>query len=227
MDSSVPAPNILINPEGIGISTAKRKFNLKFLYIILAAVVILLFAAGVWSLLRKDSSGSTPSSKAESLKETSVSNQANQEDLEFVPNGKIILESPKTEVKVGEAVPVTIRIDTGGQIADGVDVVLKFDNKILDAVNSSITTGTLFPDYPVSKVEKDGKVRITAITALQGEGFSGEGIFAVVNFKAKAPGKVLVKVEFTKGSTIDTNIVGTEVADDMLGEVKNLEVIVK
>lgn len=227
MDNPVPAPNIFINPQEAISANSKQRFNPKIVFITLGVIVVVGIGVLALSLFRKDSSGNTPSGQAAPADNTSTSNQVNLSDQASVLNGKIILETPKIEVKAGESVPVKIKLDTGAQVADGVDVVLKFDNKLLEADSKSITTGTIFPEFPVSRVDADGTVRITAITSLQGEGFSGEGVFASVNFKAVAKGKAAIKVDFTKGSTTDTNIVGTQVADDMLSEVTNLEVNIK
>lgn len=217
MDQS---PNIFINPEVNTAIVAKRIFNPKYLFIILGVIVTIGIVIGVKALIQRSSSISAPANQNTSTSQVAIL------DSNAVINAKLFFETTKTEFRVGEEVPVTVKIDTDGQIADGVDVVLKFDPKILEASSASIITGTLFPDYPVSKVQ-DGIVRITAITSLAGKGYSGSGIFAVINFKAKAKGMAFVRFEFTKGSTTDTNIVGSEFTNDMLGEVKDLEVVIK
>ncbi|OGE14383.1 hypothetical protein A3F00_05180 [Candidatus Daviesbacteria bacterium RIFCSPHIGHO2_12_FULL_37_11] len=212
-------PNILINPETAIPIGIKKRFNLKYLFIILGAVVLIEIIIGVWVFLQKNSSAGTAPGK---LAENQVSTQPGDKSV----NAKLSLSSVKNEFKVGEVIPVTISIDTDSQVVDGVDVVLNFDPAALEASSASITTGTIFPEYPVAKVEK-GIVRITAITSLAGVGYSGSGIFATINFKAKQKGQAKVTVDFTKGSTTDTNIVGTEFPDDMLSEVKDLEVNIK
>ena len=214
-------PNIFINPEA-GITTGtKRSFNLKYLFILLGVVVIVEIVIGARTLLQRSSNTAVP------VNQTSSVNQTATLDSSSVINAMLTLETTKTEFKVGEEVPVSIKIDTGGQVADGVDLVLKYDPKLLQADNSSIVKGTLFPDYPVTKIEPEGTVQITAITSLVGKGYSGIGNFATINFKALSKGKAQVKVEFTKGATTDSNIVGAEVPDDMLSEVKDLEVIIR
>lgn len=212
-------PNIFINPQAGTPSGIKSSLSPKYFFIILGVVVVIVvIIIGARALLQRDSGISIPATQTDS------SNQTAKLDSSTFISSKLTLEAPKSEYKIGETIPVSIKIDTGGQTADGVDVNLKFDPEILEAKSSSITTGTIFPDFPVSKVDQDGTIRITGITSLQGEGFSGSGVFATINFKAKAKGLTLVKVEFTKGSTTDSNIVGTQVADDMLSEVKDLEV---
>src|SRR3990167_2039318 len=143
-------PNILINPETAIPIGIKKRFNLKYLFIILGAVVLIEIIIGVWVFLQKNSSAGTAPGQ---LAENQVSTQPGDKSV----NAKLSLSSVKNEFKVGEVIPVTIS-------------------------------------------------------------------FATINFKAKQKGQAKVTVDFTKGSTTDTNIVGTEFPDDMLSEVKDLEV---
>src|SRR5947208_953561 len=50
-----------------------------------------------------------------------------------VEDGKITLVARKKVYKVGEVVPVAVRVSTGGHPVDGVDVILKYNNKVLEA----------------------------------------------------------------------------------------------
>jgi hypothetical protein len=143
-----------------------------------------------------------------------------------ISGGKIILASPKKEYSVGESVPVSIRVSTGGHPTDGTDVVLSFDSKVLSATSSAIITGKIYPDYPVARVEGD-TIRISGISSVNGEGFNGSGVFATINFKAKAAGRAGLVISFKPGSTTDSNIVESKSAKDDLEGVTNIDLTVK
>lgn len=220
MDNLTAQPNVLINPSPQK-QFLRQGFNTKLIFIIiLVGVAVVIIIIGARILIQGIKEAPTPTPQPQST-------QTPQTPQTEVPSAKLILSSLKKEYKIGETIPVEIILDTGGGSADGVDIVLKFDPNTLEASSDSISLGTIFPEYPVKKVEKDGIVRITALTSLQGEGYSGLGTFARVDFKAKASGKAKVSLGFTPGSTIDSNVVGVSQGDDMLKEVQNLEVEVK
>ncbi len=137
--------------------------------------------------------------------------------------GKIVLDSASYNYGVGDTVPVSVRIITSGRATDSTDLILKYDPKVLDATTSAIVQGKLYKEYVIKDVDNNaGVVRISAITPPNTEGFVGIGEFAVINFRAKKDGATQVSVDFTKGSTVDSNLVETGVAIDILDEVFNL-----
>lgn len=211
----IPAtPNVFINPPSIP-SQPMKKGVPKIIFLILGVGVLIIVWFGVKFLAK-------PAQKVEPLN-TSITT---------IPEGpkqaagKMILESPQKEYRAGESIPVSVKIDTGGAFASGADVILKFDSKVLEASSASLIKGTIFAEYPVARVE-EGVVRLTGITSLSGQDFSGSGIFATIIFKGKSPGKSMISFDYTPTSTVDSNIFGPEVAGDMLKEVSNLEVIVR
>lgn len=138
------------------------------------------------------------------------------------------LEAVGRDFKVGEIVTVNVRVNTGGHRTDGVDLVLKFDPKILEASTASLIKTTIYPDYPQMKVDaKAGLVQISGISGLDGKTFKGAGVFATINFKARAAGETTLTVNFTPGKTDDSNIVESLSGNDILESVSNLNLSVQ
>lgn len=196
-------PPVLQQPSGKG-------FNLKYVFLIFGVVIIIELFLGIRALLQPVK----PKEKEVAL--PVVSEEA---------SGKFTLEAPQKEYRVGELIPVSVNLNVGNKMADGADLVLKFDPNKLDSA-PSITKGSIFPEYPVVKSD-GGEVRMTAITSLGGGSFSGSGIFATIIFRAKAVGSTSVSFDFTPGSTTDSNIFGPAGYGDMLKEVGNLEVNIR
>lgn len=148
--------------------------------------------------------------------------------IQPISGGKIVLLSPKKEYKVGETVPVAVRVVTGGHQSGGTDVTLKYDPKILEATGAAnLKKGAIYPEYPLLSVDgKAGDVRISGISGT-GTSFNGIGVLATINFKAKTSGKSAVTLDFTYGATDDSNIVDSESSQDILEEVFNLELEIK
>lgn len=145
---------------------------------------------------------------------------------------QIALVSSKKVYSLGTLVPVDINIFTGGYPTDGVDVIINYDNKLLEASSGALVRGSIYADYPVMAVDQvAGKIRISAISGLSGKSFNGLGALARVNFKAKNKGLAKLMLDFTKGATTDSNITrsasGTNAAQDSLDQIFNLEVMIR
>lgn len=141
--------------------------------------------------------------------------------------GKISLKAPKASFGAKEAVPVSVIINTGEHIINGADVIVRFDPKILEATSGGLIKGTIFDEYPAMSVDNaKGLISVSGISSLQ-SGFKGQGQFALINLRVRALGKTTLTVEFTKGSTADSNLVETSTSKDILEAVDNLEVEVK
>lgn len=140
----------------------------------------------------------------------------------------IILSSAKSQYNVGEAVPVNVEVSTGGRSTEGVDLVLNFDPKILEATAGAVTKGAIYPEYPQVRVDnKAGSIQISGISGLSGRQFMGRGKFATINFKAKAAGQASLTVSFSLGKTDDSNIVEALSGNDILESVSDLTLTVK
>lgn len=140
------------------------------------------------------------------------------------PVGKISLNVPKTAFGIKEAVPVSVIINTGEHIINGADVIIRFDPKILEATSGGLVKGRIFDEYPAMSIDSaKGLIAVSGISNLQ-SGFKGRGQFALVNLRARALGKTALTVEFTKGSTADSNLVEADTSGDILEAVDNLNI---
>lgn len=137
--------------------------------------------------------------------------------------GKISLTSPKTNYKVMESIPVSVMIDTAGHIVDGVDLIVRFDPKILEATATGLIKGKILDEYPLVSLDaKQGLISISGISSLK-TGFAGTGQFAALNLKARVPGVTSLTIDFKEGSTTDSNLVETSTSQDILQQIDNLE----
>lgn len=145
--------------------------------------------------------------------------------IKHLQGGKITVFSEKNQYKVGEIIPVQIRITTGGKLIDGVDVVIKYDASALDITNSDLSKGSIFGDYPLLDVKK-GLVKISGIATFNQASFNGLGVLATLNFKAKKIGQTSVSINYTLGSTTDSNLIQSKSATDILSSVDNLNLTI-
>ncbi len=181
----------------------------KIVFLILGAIIVLeiIYAIGV---LR---SPAAPSPEQQSLLPREVA---------------LMLFSSKSQYKIGEVVAVLVQVDTGNRATEGVDLVLNFDPKVLEASQGAIVKGAIYPEYPQMKTDaKLGQIQISGISGLQGKSFKGQGNFATINFKAKAPGDVNLTVGFSPGQTDDSNVVEALSGNDILETVANLNLAVQ
>lgn len=133
----------------------------------------------------------------------------------------ITLSSSKTEYKLGEQIVVDINIASAKKV-DGVDLIIKYDPKVLSA--QSTILGTIFADYPQNTVDAAlGKVSISGITSQPG-GVVPNGVFGKLNFVAKAVGTTKITFDFTPGQTGDTNVSQTGTSKDILEKVNELDI---
>lgn len=148
------------------------------------------------------------------------------ESLPGGASGALSLNSSRSSLKVGETVIVSI--DVSSQVAtDGIDVILLYDPKLLSVVAGTnklpVAFGTLYSDYPSNQVDEGiGRITLSGITSQAG-GVVAKGTVGMVTFTAKAPGIAKVALDFTPGSTTDSNVIETRSAKDVLKSVKDLE----
>lgn len=137
--------------------------------------------------------------------------------------GRISLFTVRKTFKTGESVPVSVVIGTGGHIIDGVDLVVSFDPKVLEATQGGLINGKILDEYPLVSLDaKKGLISISGISSTK-KGYIGNGQFASIIFKAKSPGATSVTVDFKKDSTTDSNLVESSISKDILEFVDNLE----
>ena len=130
----------------------------------------------------------------------------------------------KQSYKLGETVPVVVKISTGGHLSAGVDLVLKYDPTKLEVSASSFVPGSIFDDYPKSKIEPNGVLRISGLISANKSGFNGEGEFGTINFSAKASGALDILLDFTPNLTSDSNMVEMGTNKDILQQVTGVKI---
>ena len=141
-------------------------------------------------------------------------------------DGRMILTSDKTSYDIGEKIFVSVKISTGGKSTTGSDLVLKYDQSILETTDSNIKVGSIYQEYPVAAVDNNGEIIISGYSPSANAGFSGVGEFAVIEFKSKKAGSANLDIDFQKDETNDSNIVAIGDKNEILGEVRNLELTI-
>lgn len=136
---------------------------------------------------------------------------------------QIALQTDKTSVKVGEKFTVSINI-LSDKSTDGTDLIINYDPKLLLA--EPVILGTLYNEYPINTIDvKVGKVTISGIST-ETDRINPNGLFGSIVFTAKAPGSSGISLEFTPGSTVDTNVIEQGTGKDVLESVKNVNIII-
>lgn len=189
-------------------SNKKWFLTWKIIYPVLGIVVIVELALGVKTLL-------APLPKPKPIQQ-----------VQPVADGRIILAGAKKSFNVGSNIPVRVNVFTGGHTTSGSDVIMRFNPKALEAV--SFTKGKIYNDYPLINMDnKAGLIRVSGIAPAGKKGFAGGGDLGIVNFKAKQAGQTSVTVDFKKGATYDSNVMGIVDSQDILGSVTNLNLTIK
>lgn len=142
--------------------------------------------------------------------------------------GRISLVASKKIYRVNEVVPVSVLVNTGGSMLDGVDLIVHFNPKILQATPAGLVKGKILDDYPTLAVDSNkGLISISGISNVK-NGYEGTGLFALINLRAKAPGATSLTIDFQgKAVTTDSNLVESTTSKDILEQVDNLELNVQ
>lgn len=138
--------------------------------------------------------------------------------------GKIALIAPQNSYKVGDSVPVMIRISTGGHNSDGADVNLKYDPNYLTASTGSFSKGMIYSDFPIVSVDtKTGTVKVSGIVGPGLSSFNGIGELGILTFKVLKEGKTSVAVDYQPNTTTHSTIIENTTAKNVLDQVYNLD----
>lgn len=142
----------------------------------------------------------------------------------LLSEASINLSTAKSSYKVGEGVPLLIKVSTGNRLSAGADLVLKYDPKILEVSTQSFVKGTAYDDYPAIDVDLNkGIIRVSGVVSASKQGFNGSGDFGEINFTAKASGETNISLEYLPNTTSDSNIMEAITNKDILekgGSVK-------
>lgn len=202
--------NVLLNNQGL---VSGQGSGVPWKKIVLGVVVIVVGVELIWAgitLLKASSPPSSPPPQKE------------------VGGGRISLSGDQKVVKVGDEVRVKIWVDTAGKSSDGVDVVLRFDPKLLAPLATTsafLTQGTAYQEFPqVSVNSLLGMVRLSATIPPGVPGFSGKGLLGTLSFRAKLAGVTALTLDYTEGMGDDSNIVAEGTSLDILEGVNNLKI---
>lgn len=136
---------------------------------------------------------------------------------------RISLTADKVSYKVNDLISVPVIINTGINRISGVDLIVRFNPKILEVTTNGLVKGTIFDEYPQVATDNDkGVISISGVSNL-GNSFKGSGKFATLNLKAKTAGKVSLVVDFKKNSTAFSNLVELTTSKNILDTVDNLD----
>lgn len=205
-----------------------RKFLQRRNLIIVLALVLL--AEGVWAALTLSQAQISKQLPAVLNQETPKTPSAKVSTVSSAPQATLSLSAPKTTLKVGEKMTVTVNISSAKR-TDGSDIVILYDPTQLSVVTQGsakapLQIGSVYSDFPLNSLdEKKGRIAASGITQA-GSGVVPSGIFGTVVFQAKTAGAAKVSLDYTPGSTIDSNVIENKTAKDLLEKVENLELYI-
>lgn len=138
------------------------------------------------------------------------------------PVATLTLSPSTSSVPVGSTLTVSILLNTGGQLAYGVDVNrLHFNPNVLRVVDADSVTagvqiapGSLMSMTIINSVDNvGGTIQFSQVPWDQVNGkptaFNGSGVLATVTFQVIAVGTSNTTLDFTLGSSIDCNVAGS------------------
>ena len=151
---------------------------------------------------------------------------------------------PNVTANPGQTFTTPVMIDTAGQDVVGADIMMQFDKSILELTDiiphpeNSVLNGFLPVDFSLNPPafakaqiialgNSDGLISFSAITPGPTQRFNGSldqsHPLAVLQFKVLKSTPTSVTIDYTPGSTIDSNLVGLG-ETDLLSFVTNMNV---
>ncbi len=227
MDPNQAANTVVNNLNQTVPQPASPSGKKKVFFVLLGIGVVILIGELVWAYLNFTNQAATsPVQNTQTVPNSAVVNQTNK-------NGTISLTAPKTTLKVGEKLTVTINASSSGALTDGTDLIITFDPKILtiETVGEDkkpIVVSDVYSEYPSNSLDptKPGVITASGISSEQ-NGRAINGVFGSMIFTAKAPGKTTIGINFDPNLTSESNIIETKSGVDILNQVTNLEVVVQ
>lgn len=192
----------------------KKFFSKKIIFLILGIIVAAEIAWAATMLLKPADPAVVPSSTP-----------SDNVQVDTVQKTMISLTSDSASLKVGETFTVKIGI-TSSSNTDGADIIINYDPKYLSVEpvdESPVVLGSLYSDYPVNKIEKEGKIVVSGISSIEG-GVVPNGLFGSIKFMPKITGNTQIKIDFQTDDTRETNIIAAGEGKDVLSEVQDLSI---
>jgi hypothetical protein len=152
---------------------------------LLTIIVLIVVLGGAWYMLTR--SGGTDTTEGDGA------------TLEISPSSGGYM--------VGDTWTADIILDTSGADVDGVDILIKYDTSLLDAVNDSVDiSGSPLPVTPANTIDDGvGEISFSALSN-GGESFRGREKLGSVSFRSIAAGRASVEFVFSAGVTTDSNV---------------------
>jgi len=106
---------------------------------------------------------------------------------------------------VGDTFSVAVKLNTGGNETDGVDIhYLHYNPSLLEV--QEITPGTLYANTNTNNVDSQNGTIDFSQTSQGGSTFNGEGTVMTITFKVLSAGTATLTFDFVLSSTTDTNV---------------------
>lgn len=152
-----------------------------------------------------------------------------QTEEEKGKDAKLNFSGPNTAT-IGATFKVDVILSTQ-KPTGGADLILKYDPNMLELIpnnNQAVSPGKIYQEYPVNEVDpKQGKITLIGLTSPQSKGFVGQDVLATLTFKAKSKEETTLSIDFTKGSTTDSNVSEEGSGVDLLNQVSKYTVNVE
>lgn len=120
----------------------------------------------------------------------------------FAEAASFSLEPQSHTGSVGESFDVQLKINTEGEQTTSADVILLYDENILETV--TVTGGGFYPQN--FKNLTSGKIYVGGAVQNATESKAGEGLLSTITFKGKSAGTTAARFDCTPGKTSDSNI---------------------
>lgn len=142
------------------------------------------------------------------------------------------LSSDTSDIQVGSQVQIPISVNTSGKNIIGVDVVIKYDPEVFQATNSGVLKvfqpGKVFGEYPIASADNTrGEIRVSGIASTGQNGFNGIGVLGTLSLKTLKSGQSTLKFDYLPDGTTDSNMIEDATGVDVLGGVRNLDLIIR
>lgn len=138
--------------------------------------------------------------------------------------GSLWLEKSNQPLKISELITVTVYADSKRQPITGFDIVLSFNPEYTQFVSQK----NLEENFDVFKTTDEGLIHITAIKKLNSNALVLFDKTPLIEFTFQPikSGKTDFTLIYSPGQKTDSNLINDK-SEEVLGEVKNLEVSIK
>ena len=197
----------------------------KKIGIVVLVLVILLVGILIIRQQRKMPAGISTANTT-SLEDISYE-EATPTIIKEIPIGVYSIELEPKNIKIGEQTVANISFSAKDKNVTGTDIVLRFNPEFLEA-GEDIVTSDYFSNYPRREANnKDGLVKVTGFSPVNGAIEDRLVSVFTVKFKGKKAGSTKISFDFELGKTNMTNIVEKGTSKNILGQVREAIVLIE